>query len=238
MNNQWYVHINGQQLGPYPWEELRRKAASHELAPSDHVWNQSLSGWVPAEQVPGLFPAQAPPPPPAAPYSAPAPVYSPSGPPLQPKRGVNTGLIAAVLVFLLLVGGGAAIYQFYIKGRGGGPAIGPSKGNDIVGAWYGTADEEEEGYIQFLNDGTMIMAVPSEGFWIQNPYRLVEDGGQLFLEVYDDSSEEWERDLEVSFPGKNSLNLSYIWDGDTITLERISEQQFQEVLGQLEFLEY
>ena len=69
----WYYSKNGTQLGPVAEEELRGKIASGEIAPTDLVWKEGMSDWLPAANVPGLAVAasHAGPPATTSPYAAP-----------------------------------------------------------------------------------------------------------------------------------------------------------------------
>ena len=55
--SQWYYAHNGQQNGPVSIEQLRELAASGSLKPQDLVWNQSMTDWIPAGGVNGIFSA-------------------------------------------------------------------------------------------------------------------------------------------------------------------------------------
>lgn len=45
----------GQQTGPLAWEQLYSLAQAGTLTSGDLVWHQTLPGWLPAAQIPGLF---------------------------------------------------------------------------------------------------------------------------------------------------------------------------------------
>jgi hypothetical protein len=89
MSSGWYYFKpdapGAGQVGPVEWAQLAALAQTGALRPGDSVWHQSLSGWVPASQVGGLFQAQ-------APVAAP-PVQA--APPMQaawsPQPAVPTG---------------------------------------------------------------------------------------------------------------------------------------------------
>lgn len=55
----WYYHkhgsLPGHRVGPLSWEQLYASVRNGTVGPNDLVWNQGLSGWFPAQQVPGLF---------------------------------------------------------------------------------------------------------------------------------------------------------------------------------------
>jgi len=70
---EWFYVRGGQQFGPISFEQLVALARSGDLAPTDGVWTDKMSGWTPANQVPGIFDA--------APASTPADAMPPSMPP-------------------------------------------------------------------------------------------------------------------------------------------------------------
>lgn len=73
MSQQWYYAKDGQRQGPIASDTLKEMAISGQLQPSDHVWREGMSNWVPAGKLKGLFPDVAlkkPPPLPAAIASA------------------------------------------------------------------------------------------------------------------------------------------------------------------------
>ncbi len=115
MDSGWYYSKRGgppgQQFGPVTWENLVSYARGGLLVPEDLVWNEQLPDWRPASQIPGLFPASAPPPAAvpvgyaAAPSYAAAPAYGVA----QPKRSSLLYWLIPVVV-LVLVGAGLAAY--------------------------------------------------------------------------------------------------------------------------------
>jgi hypothetical protein len=69
----WYYARGGQQSGPVTFEQLAGLARSGGLDPAkDLVWTSTMKDWLPADQVPQLFTAAAPPTgDPPNPYAAP-----------------------------------------------------------------------------------------------------------------------------------------------------------------------
>ena len=68
---QYYLAINGQQLGPFEVNQL----PANGLTPDSYVWTNGMPNWMRAAEVPELAPlfaAPAPPPAYQAPYQAPA----------------------------------------------------------------------------------------------------------------------------------------------------------------------
>ncbi|MCX7429254.1 MAG: DUF4339 domain-containing protein [Planctomycetia bacterium] len=53
----WYLARGGktQQEGPFSLAALKEQVASGSLAPNDLAWREGLTGWMPAQEVPGLF---------------------------------------------------------------------------------------------------------------------------------------------------------------------------------------
>ena len=94
---QFFVHLNGQQMGPYPMATLKQGAESGQFTAQTPVWREGMANWTEAGQVPdlqSLFQAAAPPPfggasggPPPFPGQAAAPPAAPPGPPATPPTG-------------------------------------------------------------------------------------------------------------------------------------------------------
>lgn len=57
MNDQWFIHSNGEQMGPYTGEQLVQYAQQGSVTAETLVWAEGMPEWAPASQVPGLFPA-------------------------------------------------------------------------------------------------------------------------------------------------------------------------------------
>jgi hypothetical protein len=56
MANEWHYTLNGQQAAtPVTSSQLKQLAASGQLQPTDLVWQDGMTGWVPASSVKGLF---------------------------------------------------------------------------------------------------------------------------------------------------------------------------------------
>jgi GYF domain 2/Domain of unknown function (DUF4328) len=66
MSDQWFVHSNGEQMGPYTGQQLVEYAQQGSITAETMVWAEGMAEWAPASQVPGLIPEAAAP--------APAPV--------------------------------------------------------------------------------------------------------------------------------------------------------------------
>lgn len=222
---QWYVYAGGRQRGPYSREELWQQACNGLIGPADQVWSESLPGWIRADQVAGLFQGTGP---------RFAPAAAPAAPPhaSAPAKQKNPATVLVVLLaFLLLTGGGAVAYHFLFAGG----ARSGAAGNGIIGAWHGVS-EGGEGYMQFLANGTANLVAPADDFWLICDYRLIERRGETILEIYDREYEVWEETAALGFPDKNTLVVTSAAEGETTTMERISEERFQEVLDQFDFI--
>lgn len=53
---QWFVMQDDQQLGPYTGEQLVEYAGNGSITREMLVWAEGMENWVPAEQIPNLFP--------------------------------------------------------------------------------------------------------------------------------------------------------------------------------------
>jgi len=61
----FFVHLNGQQMGPYPMATLKEGAQSGQFTAQTPVWKQGMAEWQPAGQIPelqALFQSATPPP--------------------------------------------------------------------------------------------------------------------------------------------------------------------------------
>ena len=56
MKNHWYCHVEGQDYGPFTWEQLRAMAAEGRIVTNSSVRRDIDQQWFQAAQVPGLLP--------------------------------------------------------------------------------------------------------------------------------------------------------------------------------------
>ncbi|MCA1658575.1 MAG: DUF4339 domain-containing protein, partial [Verrucomicrobiaceae bacterium] len=76
---QIYVGKGGQQLGPFPIEEINRKLADGTFSATDLAWYEGAPGWAALSTIPGVnLPAA------AAVTPAPAPASTPVPTPVAP----------------------------------------------------------------------------------------------------------------------------------------------------------
>ena len=59
MASQWYVYKDGQQKGPYSFDQLSEGTRTGQIGPADMVWTAGMDSWTRAGQVEGLNPAAA-----------------------------------------------------------------------------------------------------------------------------------------------------------------------------------
>lgn len=110
--SQWYYAYEDRQVGPVSPQELGRLFRENRLGPDTLVWNQSLTGWVPAHTINGLVPP--------APGMAPPPpipmVDENYAPPLRKRTASYAGFwkrfCACILDTIILFFGGAVIGGF------------------------------------------------------------------------------------------------------------------------------
>lgn len=68
---QWYFTRNGEQQGPVTIEQLKQRAVSRQLQPTDMVWKQGMAQWIQASTITNLFDQVSPPALPAVPTERP-----------------------------------------------------------------------------------------------------------------------------------------------------------------------
>ncbi len=61
MSHQWYFVIDDQKHGPLTDDELKERAASKHIGPTDLIWRQGLPEWVEAQTIEGLVFGKLPP---------------------------------------------------------------------------------------------------------------------------------------------------------------------------------
>ena len=67
---QYNISVNGQQSGPFEWQQLQQLSQSGQLTKETHVWKQGMANWALAGEVQELAPLFATPPPPPPPPPA------------------------------------------------------------------------------------------------------------------------------------------------------------------------
>ncbi|MDB4051955.1 DUF4339 domain-containing protein [Flavobacteriales bacterium] len=67
---QYNISVNGQQSGPFGWEQLKQMVEGGQIKKDTHVWKQGMAGWelaVNVDELASLFVEVPPPPPPPPP---------------------------------------------------------------------------------------------------------------------------------------------------------------------------
>lgn len=77
---QMFLYIGGQQYGPYDYKTLKQLVPTGQLTPQTMVWQQGMTAWTPAGQVPELQALFAPQMPPSTPGVPPTPQMPPMPP--------------------------------------------------------------------------------------------------------------------------------------------------------------
>ncbi len=119
MSSGWYYSKRGApagtQAGPLTWEQLYSQAQAGQLGPDDLVWNAQLPDWLPAAQIPGLFPAAATPAA-ATPVARPPASYQPVAAAPTGRKRSRLLPILIPLIALIVVGGGLGAYFGFLRG--------------------------------------------------------------------------------------------------------------------------
>jgi hypothetical protein len=118
----WYYQKTGatggqQPVGPFSWDELFSHARGRALTPDDVVWSQETGNWLPATQIPGLFPAPAAPPVPPAPAAGYAAPYGYGAPAAPPRR--SSPLLWVIPVTVVIVAAAVLLGLYFGVWRDG-----------------------------------------------------------------------------------------------------------------------
>jgi GYF domain 2 len=162
---QWYYSKNGTQLGPVGEGELRSKLTSGEISPSDLVWKDGMTDWLPSSKVPSLastqqveiiessaIPVSETLPNSAAPYQAPAHANYQVAPPAGSGKATAAmvlgivglvfgicgcyGIMIALPCCILAIIFGGQVKKEAIQNPALGPELGKAKAGVIMG-WIG-----------------------------------------------------------------------------------------------------
>ena len=119
-------------------------------------------------------------------------------------------------------------------------AASASSGGEVIaigaiwGSWYGVDSDDIAGYFQFADDGGFIIADTEMGYWGDAEYRLEDQDGGRWIMVYDASNDEWQPIASVEFVGADTILLTNPW-GDALEMTRITEDELDDVLAELEY---
>lgn len=92
MSDQWFVHINGEQMGPYTGAQLVEYGQQGSITAETMVWTEGMPEWLSASQIPGLLPEAAAPAPVAAAVATTSNAWVPPG----ARRAAGAGGAVAV----------------------------------------------------------------------------------------------------------------------------------------------
>lgn len=142
MSELWFYGQNGVQRGPVVIEALRTLAASGELKPTDLVWHEGMTDWVPASTVPGLFvaaPVAPPPPPPGTPIPPSPMEYAPAPYVDRGDSGRAIGALVTGILSLFACGCpfGGLVLGIVAIALGISVRPGPSRGLAVTGMVLG-----------------------------------------------------------------------------------------------------
>ena len=114
---QIHINRNGQQMGPYTWEEVQSYLAQGSLLPTDTAWYEGLETWVPLSQ---LVPQQAAPVPvaPAPIQAAAVPEQVAAGATVPAQGGGKKKLLIAIGAGVGVLAILAAVWFFLIRDDG------------------------------------------------------------------------------------------------------------------------
>jgi hypothetical protein len=82
-SSQWFIGLNGRQLGPYQFETIQLLAARGKLNRDDLVWTEGMRDWARADSVPLLWPSI------AAAQGKTAPATQPAATTVRPSEAVD-----------------------------------------------------------------------------------------------------------------------------------------------------
>ena len=111
MAQEWYVYKDGEQSGPFTWDELRQMARTGRLRADAQVWSAAMADWTPAGEIHGLSDVLGSP----ATAAGPAPL-----PAAAPTSGPRIGIIIAAILgaAVLLIGGCGGAYLLFFRDSG------------------------------------------------------------------------------------------------------------------------
>jgi hypothetical protein len=133
MSDQWFVHSNGEQMGPYTGQQLVEYAQQGNIVAETMVWAEGMAEWAPASQIPGLFPeAPAPEPVPvAAAVATTSTAWAPPGSRLA-TGGARAATAVATASYAAQAPVGGAYPYFQVKSASFGLWLGTLVGGFVL----------------------------------------------------------------------------------------------------------
>ncbi len=148
-------------------------------------------------------------------------------------------VLVIVLAALLLAGAGAGYWFFFHD-----PAEPVAETVDtsvlrstLVGphSWSGSSAAGEV-YFQFLPNEMVNIAVVPEDYWYRAQFRIAQEDGQQYLEVYDRGLDDWNRVFSIFYHTSESITMIDTSSDLRFELSKISNQEFKDVIDQLQLV--
>jgi hypothetical protein len=132
MSDQWFVHSNGEQMGPYTGQQLVEYAQQGNILADTMVWTEGMAEWAPASQVPGLIPAAPVPAPAPAPVSTTSAAWAPPGSRLATSGARPTTAVATTSYAAQVAPVGGPYPYFPVKSASFGLWVGSFAGSFVL----------------------------------------------------------------------------------------------------------
>lgn len=170
MSDQWFVHSNGEQMGPYTGAQLVEYAQQGSIVAETMVWAEGMPEWVPASQIPGLMPAA----PAPAPVATTSTAWAPPGSRLA-AGGVKPATAIATSPYAPVAAVGGEYPYFPVKSASFGLWAGAFVGSFVLFivflAVLLTGGEENAGMAMIVYLGALLAGLLSGIFFCINVHR-------------------------------------------------------------------
>jgi hypothetical protein len=182
MSDQWFVHSNGEQMGPYTGQQLVEYAQQGNIVAETMVWAEGMAEWAPASQVPGLIPEA--PAPVAAAVAKTSAAWAPPGSRLATGGARPTTAVATTSYAVQVAPVGGPYPYFPMKSASFGLWVGSFAGSFVLFILslviLITGGEEKVGFAGILYLVGVIVGLLSGVFFCINLYRAwtcLQSGG-------------------------------------------------------------
>jgi hypothetical protein len=184
MSDQWFVHSNGEQMGPYTGQQLVEYAQQGNIVAETMVWTEGMAEWAPASQVPGLIPAAPAPAPAPAPVATTSAAWAPPGSRLATSGARPATAVATTSYAAQVAPVGGPYPYFPVKSASFGLWVGSFAGSFVLFILalviLITGGEEKAGLAGIIYLVGVIVMLLSGVFFCINLYRAwacVQSGG-------------------------------------------------------------
>lgn len=184
MSDQWFVHSNGEQMGPYTGQQLVEYAQQGNIVAETMVWTEGMAEWAPASQVPGLIPAAPAPAPAPAPVATTSAAWAPPGSRLATSGARPATAVATTSYAAQVAPVGGPYPYFPVKSASFGLWVGSFAGSFVLFILalviLITGGEEKAGLAGIICLVGVIVMLLSGVFFCINLYRAwacVQSGG-------------------------------------------------------------